>query len=172
MHLCASNGNISLSVQSFSAKIAAFRRLYIHGNAAIENQKAHLHRIRKNDKLTVPLFLDRLKQVNLLLAQFPNASEAGRFSPNEIKRIFYYEMPLRWRTNFINSGQSLHKSILEVVKTYMIHQEFQTDTHRRKSRDNNHKKQSSTKGPATSKSSTPSNSNAGNKKKNKEGKRK
>ena len=166
MHLCASNGNISLSVQSFSAKIAAFRRLYIPGNATIENQKAHLHRIKKNDKLTVPLFLDWLKQVNLLLAQFPNALEADSFSANEIKRIFYYAMPLRWRMNFINSGQSLHESTSEVIKTYMIHQEFQTDAHRRKSRDNNHKKQSSKKGPATSKSSTLSNSNSGNKKKN------
>ena len=30
-------------VQSFSAEIAAFHRLYIPGNAVIENQKAHLH---------------------------------------------------------------------------------------------------------------------------------
>ena len=128
------------TVQSFSAKIAAFRRLCIPGNAAIENQKAHLHRNKKNDKLTVPLFLDRLKQVNLLLAQFPNASEADSFSADKIKRIFYYAMPLRWRTNFINSGKSLHKSSLEVIKTYMIHQEHQTDAHRRKTRNANTKK--------------------------------
>ena len=48
-------------------------------------------------------------------------------------------MPLRWRTNFINSGQSLHESSLEVIKTYMIHQEHQTDAHRRKTRDANSK---------------------------------
>ena len=45
---------------------------------------------------------------------------------------------MKWRTNFINSGQSLHSTTLETLKTlktlktYMVYQEQQTDAQRRK----------------------------------------
>ena len=48
-------------------------------------------------------------------------------------------MPIRWRTNFINSGQSLHSSSIESLRTYMVQQENQTDAHRHKARDGNKK---------------------------------
>lgn len=38
-------------------------------------------------------------------------------------------MPLNWCTNFVNSGQTLHASTMESIKTYKIHQEQQTDGH-------------------------------------------
>ena len=128
---------------TFSAWIDAFKCIYIPEPAAIENQRARLQRLKKNDKFTVPLFSNRLKQLILLLPQFPDASEIDSFSPEELKRIFYFAISLRWRTNFINSGQSLHESSFEVIKTYMIHQEHQTDAHGRRSQDINSKKQSS-----------------------------
>ena len=54
---------------------------------------------------------------------------------------FYLDMPLRWRTNFINSSQDLHESSLEVIKTYMIQQEYQTNAHWKKTHDANTRKQ-------------------------------
>ena len=50
-------------------------------------------------------------------------------------------MPTQWRTNFINSGQNLHSTLIESLCTYMVQQESQTDVHRRKSRDGNKKTQ-------------------------------
>ena len=41
-------------------------------------------------------------------------------------------MPMKWRTHFINSGQSLHSTTLKNLKTYMVYQEQQTDALRRK----------------------------------------
>ena len=41
-------------------------------------------------------------------------------------------MPMKWRTNFINSGQSLHSTTLETLKIYMVYQEQQIDAQRRK----------------------------------------
>ena len=49
------------TTQSFSARIEAFRLIYIPEPAAIENQKSYLQRVKKNDKLSVPHFLDRMK---------------------------------------------------------------------------------------------------------------
>lgn len=143
------------TIHTFNLRIEALKRIYIPEPAAIENQKAHLQRAKKNDRLTVPLFLDRLRQLNLLLPQFPNGSSEDSFTPEKLKRIFYFAMPLRWRTNFINSGQSLHESSLEVIKTYMIHQEHQTDAHRRKTRDANSKKQSSSSSSRRNPNSNP-----------------
>ena len=110
----------------FEARIKAFWKIYIPEPVAINNQKAYLQRIKKDDKISVPHFLDWLKQINLLLAQFPDSSPQNCFNDNEIKRLFYFAMPMRWRTNFINSGQSLHTSSIEALRTYMVHQENQT----------------------------------------------
>ena len=123
-------------LNSFNDRLEAFRQIYIPEPAAMENQKSYLQRIRKTDKLTVPHFLDRLKQINLFLSQFPGSNPQQYFNNEELKRIFYFAMPNRWRTNFINSDQSLHMTTLEALKTYIVHQE-QTDTHRRKNKENN-----------------------------------
>ena len=160
---------------TFRLQIEAVKRIYIPELAAIESQKAHLQRAKKNDRLTVPLFLDRLKQLNLRLPQFSDASKTDSFTPEELKRIFYYAMPLRSRTNFINNGQSLHESSLEVIKTYMIHQEHQTDAHMRKPRDANSKKPSSSRRNSSSNHKDKPNANGHNqpsRKKNLDGKRK
>lgn len=97
----------------------------------------HLRRIKKNDKTSVPQFLDRLKHINMLLAQFPDAAPQDTFNDEEIKQIFYHSMPVQWRTNFINSGQ--------VLRTYMVQQELQTNAHRKKTRDANKRSQNSSK---------------------------
>ena len=55
------------TLQSFATCIAAFCRIFLPEPAVIENQKAYMQQIKKNDRLTVPLFSDRLKQLNLLL---------------------------------------------------------------------------------------------------------
>ena len=81
------------------------------------------------DKLTVPHFLDCLKQINLLLAQFPGPSPQQSFNNKELKGMFYFTKPNRWHTNFISSSQSLHTTTLDVLKTYMVHQEQKNDTH-------------------------------------------
>ena len=64
----------SNTIATFNLRVEAFKRIYIPEPAAVENQKSYLLRVRKNDGLTVPRFLDRLKQINLLLAQFPGSS--------------------------------------------------------------------------------------------------
>ena len=160
------------TVASFASHIDAFRRIYIPEPAAIDNQKMYLCRIRKNDKYTVPQFLDRLKHINMLLSQFPGASEQDSFSLDEIKRLFYQAMPTRWRTNFINSGQSLMTTSIESLRTYTVQQEQQTDAHRKKTRENNKKSNqghataaNNRKGQKTSKRTAASGSNREKKKK-------
>ena len=104
------------TIAAFEARIEAFKQIYIPDPAAVENQKSYLLRIKKNDKLTVPLFLDRLKQINLLISQFPGSNLQQCFTLDKLKRLFYFSMPNRWRTNFINSGQSLHTTSIEGLK--------------------------------------------------------
>ena len=87
----------------------------------------------------VPQFLDRMKHINMLLAQFPGATAQDCFSSEEIKTIFYHAMPVRWRTNFINSGQSLSTASIKALRTYMEQHEQQTGAHRKKVRDINKK---------------------------------
>ena len=89
----------------------------------------------------MPQFLDQLKHINMLIAQFPTATEADIFSFIDIKKLFYHAMPNRWRTNFINSGQKVHQSSLDDLRTYMMKQESQTDTHCKKVIDSNKKNQ-------------------------------
>ena len=116
------------TIATFNARLEAFKSIYsIPEPAAVDNQKSYLLRIRKNDRLIVPQFLDRIKQINLLLAQFPGSNHQQCLTLEEIKRLFYFAMPMKWRTNFINSGQTLHSTTLESLKTYMVYQEHQTD---------------------------------------------
>ena len=97
--------------------------------------------MKKKNEFTVPQFLDRLKHINMLLAQFQDASNKDCFSADKIKKLFYHSMPVRWHTNFINSGQTLQETDLDALRTYMVQQEMQTDAHRKKSRDQNKSKQ-------------------------------
>ena len=46
-------------------------------------------------------------------------------------------MLLQWRASFINNGQSPHNSSMEVIQTYIVHLQNQTDTHQKKTRDTN-----------------------------------
>ena len=46
------------TVATFNSRIEAFKKIYIPEPAAVENQKSYLLRVRKNNKLTVPQFLD------------------------------------------------------------------------------------------------------------------
>ena len=131
----------SHTLASLDERILAFKRLYIPDPSAVDIQKIYIQNIRKNDKLTVSQFLDRLKQINMLIAQFPTATETDIFSPIEIKKIFYHAMLNRWRTNFINSGQNVQQASLDELQTYMVSQESQTDAHRKKVRDSNKKNQ-------------------------------
>ena len=57
------------TIQIFDRQIEVLQKIYIPEPAAVENQKSYLLRVKKNDRLTVPQFLDRLKQINLLLSQ-------------------------------------------------------------------------------------------------------
>ena len=86
------NPNVN-TMASFTARIEAFRLLYIPEPAAIDNQKNYLRRVKKNDKFTVPQFLDRLKHINLLLSQFPNATVQDCFSEEEIKLFSIMRCP-------------------------------------------------------------------------------
>ena len=96
--------------------------------------------MKKNNKLMVPYSLDSLKKTNHLVAQFPNSSSAQCFSNSELKRLFFFVMPLCWYTIFINTLQSLHYSTIEALGTYMVHQGNQMDSHRKKIRENNNYK--------------------------------
>ena len=129
------------TLTSFNERIESFKRLYISDPSTINNQRNYLQRVRKNDWYTVPQFLDRLKHINMLLCQLPSASDSDCFNATELKQIFYNSMPIWWRTNFINSGQSLFSLSIESLQTYMVQQENQTDAHRRKARDGNKKNQ-------------------------------
>ena len=134
----------STSAAAFERRVDALKAIYIPDPAAITNQKNYMRRVRKNDKTTVPQFLDRLKHINMLLVQFPNAAPTDAFNAEEVKQLFYHAMPARWRTNFMNSGQNVNTTPLETLRTYMVQQEVQTDSHRKKVRENNQKKGSGT----------------------------
>ncbi len=58
-------------------------------------------------------------------------------------------MPVRWRTNFINSGQSLSTASIKSIRTYIVQQEQQIDAHRKKVRDTNKKNGKNQKGTKT-----------------------
>ena len=129
------------TLTSFNDRIESFKRLYISDPSAIDNQQNYLQWVQENDRYTVPQFLDRLKHINMILYQFPSATDSDCFNATELKQIFYNSMPIRWRTNFINSGQSLHSLSIESLRTYMVQQENQTDAHRCKARGGNKKTQ-------------------------------
>ena len=79
----------------------------------------------------------------MLTSQFLSATDDDTFTSDKIKRIFYQSMPLCWRTNFVNSGQIVQQVSIEVLRTYMVQQELQTDAHIKKVRETS-KKQSKT----------------------------
>ena len=54
----------SQTIAAFNKRILAYKKIYIPDPSAIEIQKPSLQRVYKNDKLTVPQFLDRLKHIN------------------------------------------------------------------------------------------------------------
>ena len=81
-----------------------------------------------------------MKQINLQIGQFPNSNSSHCFAEEELKRLFYFAMPMCWRTNFINSGQSLHNSSIKTLKTYTVHQEHQTDAHQKRNKETNKSK--------------------------------
>ena len=69
----------------------------------------------------------------MLFSQFPSANEDSMFTTEEIKKLFCHSIPVRWRTNFVNPGQNIQEVSTEVLRTYMVQQEAQTDAHRKKS---------------------------------------
>ena len=81
------------TLAAFNERIESYKRLYISDPPAIDNQQNYLQRVRKNDHYTVPQFFDRLKHINMILRQFPAASDSDCFNANELKRIFYNSMP-------------------------------------------------------------------------------
>lgn len=97
----------------------------------------------KNDKFTVPQFLNCIKHINMRIAQFPDATSNECFTSNKLTKIFYHSMPIRWQTNFINSGQTLLSTTTDLLRTYMVQQEQQTDAHCKKVRESNKSTQSS-----------------------------
>ena len=61
------------TVAAFNKRVTVFKSLYISEPSAVDNQKNYLQRVRKNDKFTMPQFLDRLKHINMLLFAFPRS---------------------------------------------------------------------------------------------------
>ena len=108
------------TIAAFKERLKAFKKLYLPEPAAVDNQRNYLQRTRKNDKLSVPQFLDRMKHINMLILQFPDAKESDSFSNNEKKKLFYHAMLSRWRTNFLNSGQNALETSLDTLHTYMV----------------------------------------------------
>ena len=78
---------------------------------------------QKNNKLSVPQFLNQMKHINMLISQFSSADKDSIFNTDEIKKLFYHSMPVRWCTNFLNSGQDIQEVFTEVLRTYMVQQE-------------------------------------------------
>ena len=99
----------SQTVNVFNERVSAFKRINVPIPLAIDIQRNYSQRIKKNDKLTVPQFLDWLKHINMLIAQFPSSSNQNIFTTDELKKIIYHSMPVRWRTNFVNSSQNVQQ---------------------------------------------------------------
>ena len=73
------------TIATFNIRIEAFKKIYIPEPAAVGNQKFYLLCIHKKDRLTVPQFLDQMKQINLLLNQFPGSSARKCLTTDELK---------------------------------------------------------------------------------------
>ena len=76
----------TITLNSWNERINEFKKSFIPDPSAVENQKLYLRKIKKTDKFTVPKFLERIKLINMLLAQFPDASDQDKLSDDEIKQ--------------------------------------------------------------------------------------
>ena len=74
----------------------------------------------------------------MLIFQFLNANSSDFFTSEEIKKVFYHA---RFVGELINSSQNIQKTTIDNLRTYMVQQELQTDTHRKKVREDNKKVQ-------------------------------
>ncbi len=102
----------------------------------------------------------------MLIPHFPNATNQDSFSHDEIKSLFYHAMLVRWRTNFINSGLNFASSSIEILRTYMVQQELQTDAHCKKNREGNKRSNNNQKVKSSSTTYSFSNNSKSTKKKN------
>ena len=74
------------SVAAFNEHIAALKKIYVPDPSTIDIQQNYLQRIKKNNKLLVPQFLDWMKYINMFISQFPAANEESTFTTEEIKK--------------------------------------------------------------------------------------
>ena len=88
---------------------------------------------------TVASFNENISAFKKIYVPDPSAIDVQR---NYL--IFYHSMQLRWRTNFVNSSQNVQQVSTKVLCTYMVQQEAQIDTHRKRVCESNKKQQQKT----------------------------
>ena len=107
--------------------IDRFKKKKNLGGIALRNQRSYLRNLRKPRDMTVEDFSNRIQYINLLLAEFPDATEDDKLSEGEIKEILFKAMPESWRDAFIDSGRELNDETLEDLERYMTNQKAKSD---------------------------------------------
>ena len=85
---------------AFEECLTRFLLFKIPKDDALDAQTEHLQNIHKNRSITVADFAEWLEDLNLYMAELPDASQDDLFSDEELKRIFYKAMPKEFRTEF------------------------------------------------------------------------
>ena len=92
-------------------------------DAALERQKIYMRDMTKPHSMSVFTFFSRLKTMNRLLTQLPEAGEEDKFSDNELLFIAYEAMPHTWKANHRSAGMEIENSDLPGLQAYMQSQE-------------------------------------------------
>ena len=75
------------------------RNVFLH--KALRNQKQWMHRgMRKPGDMKIRKFISTIVKINNALPFFPDATEADKFSEEEIIEIAEWGLPIKWRTKF------------------------------------------------------------------------
>ena len=92
-------------------------------DAALKRQQIYMRSLTKPHSMSVSTFFSRLKTMNRLLMQLPEAEETDKFSDEELLFIAYEAMPITWRTHHRRAGMELEGADLPGLQAYMQSQE-------------------------------------------------
>ncbi|MGH7954505.1 MAG: hypothetical protein ACREOZ_00940 [Gloeomargaritales cyanobacterium] len=129
------------TIEQFWNDITTFKQGYLSQDA-LENHRRYLLTVKKPKSLTVAQFSHRLKFMNTLTMEFPNAERRHQFTNDEFKNFFHEAMPNAWKIRFANSNSRVRNLAYPELTHYFQIQEEQSPDETKKSQhqkdDNNY----------------------------------
>jgi len=123
----------------FNNILEQFKVIQINDPSCVEAQKAYMRTVKKLRELTISQFVDRLNYMNPLIQELPGSDGTSKFSDNQLKDILYQAVIRRWKSNFVNSGATIHRTNPDQLKLYLVLQEKLTDNYNPEKKKKNHK---------------------------------